>query len=142
MIDSLKTCFEKIPDYRTGNGLKHKLIDILVLSVLGTLCGADGYTDIQEWGNSNEEWLKDILELPFGVPSHDVFGDVLGRLEPEGIHEAFMEWVAYLDTKISGRQIAIDGKTLCGSADKANGKKALHVVSAWARETSPCGCVD
>ena len=98
-----------------------------------SICGAEGWVNIEEFGKEKEEWLKTLLELPNGIPSHDTFGRVFARLDPAQFEACFFEWVQSLTERVEG-VIAIDGKTLRRSHDKTNGKKALHMVSAWAAE--------
>ena len=76
---------------------------------------------------------ENLLELPNGIPSHDTFGRVFASIEPKQFEECFLNWVRGVTEKITG-VIAMDGKTLRRSHDGANGKKALHLVSAWAAE--------
>ena len=121
-----------IEDYRSGNAIDHKLIDILVIAILGVLCGADGWTEIQLFGESKKKWLKTFLDLPNGIPSHDTFGRVFARIDPEQFHNSFVEWVQSLSEIMKGQVVSIDGKTARGTKDKAKGKRAIHVVSAWA----------
>lgn len=123
-----------LPDPRRGNGIRHKLDDILLIAVLAILCDCQTYAEMELFGKVREEWLRTFLELPHGIPSHDTFGDVMAALNPKFLHEAFREWVETIREKMSQEVIAIDGKTLCGSRDAAKGKRALHVVSAWANE--------
>jgi predicted transposase YbfD/YdcC len=100
--------------------------------VSAVICGAEGWTDIEEFGKSKEEWLRGLLPLENGIPSHDTFRRVFGRLDPDKFEACFLSWVRSLNPIVG--QVAIDGKTSRGSHDKTNGKKALHLVSAWASE--------
>lgn len=134
MKKTLIECLENIKDYRVGNGVDHKLIDILVISILAVICGANYWTQVESFGNAKKEWLSKFLELPKGIPSHDTFGRVFASIDPEEFHKAFMEWVQSLSDLIEGQVIAIDGKTARRTKDRATGKAALHVVSAWARD--------
>lgn len=134
MKKTLIECLENIKDYRVGNGVDHKLIDILVISILAVICGANYWTQVESFGNAKKEWLSKFLELPKGIPSHDTFGRVFASIDPEEFHKAFMEWVQSLSDLIEGQVIAIDGKTARRTKDRATGKAALHVVSAWAKD--------
>lgn len=134
MKRSLLEIFEDIPEPRKGNGIRHKLIDIITIGVLATLCDCTGYTEMALFAELRFEWLKTFLELPHGAPSHDTFGDVFSAIEPEAVHRCFREWIETIREKISNEVIAIDGKTVRRSKDDQNGKKPLHVVSAWANE--------
>jgi predicted transposase YbfD/YdcC len=129
----LETYFGGIEDPRVERTKRHKLLDIIIIAICGVICGAEGWVEIEEFGKGKEEWLKTILELPNGIPSHDTFGRVFARLDPVQFEACFLEWVQSLTESIEG-VIAIDGKKLRRSHDKANGKKALHMVSAWAAE--------
>jgi predicted transposase YbfD/YdcC len=84
------------------------------------------------FGEMKEEWLRGFLELPHGIPSHDTFGDIFAAISPKALHESFAEWVETIREKISGEIIAFDGKSIRRSKDNATGKRATHVVSAWA----------
>src|SRR5690554_344765 len=134
MKKTLIGCLENIKDYRSGNGVDHKLIDILVISVLAVICGANYWTQVEGFGNAKKEWLAKFLELPNDIPSHDTFGRVFAAIAPQEFHNAFMEWVQSLSEIIKGQVIAIDGKTARRTKDKVTAKAALHVVSAWAKD--------
>lgn len=129
----LKSCFAKVKDPRVERTKKHKLIDIIIIAICATICGADGWTEIEQFGIEKEAWLKTILELPEGIPSHDTFGRVFKHIDPAEFEACFFEWVQSIRERVEG-VIAIDGKTLRHSHDKSNGKKALHIVSAWSVE--------
>ena len=131
--NSLQSIFESIEDPRVERTKRHHLLDIILIAILGVLCGAEGWVDIESFGNTKEAWLKTFLDLPNGIPSHDTFGRVFARIEPKQFEECFLNWVRGVTEKITG-VVAIDGKTLRRSHDAANGKKALHLVSAWATE--------
>ncbi len=131
--NTLQSIFEVIEDPRVERTKQHQLIDIIIIAILGVLCGADGWVDIESFGNTKETWLKTFLDLPNGIPSHDTFGRVFARIDPKQFETCFLTWVESINEKITG-VIAIDGKTLRRSHDAGNGKKALHMVSAWASE--------
>jgi len=124
--------FADLPDPRIERTKLHALSDILVIAVSAVICGAEGWTDIEEFGQSKEGWLRGLLPLENGIPSHDTFRRVFNRIDPGQFEGCFLKWVSALNP-ITG-QVAIDGKTLRRSHDEANGKKALHLVSAWASE--------
>jgi predicted transposase YbfD/YdcC len=131
--NTLQSIFEAIEDPRVERTKKHQLIDIIIIAILGVLCGADGWVDIESFGNTKEAWLKTFLDLPNGIPSHDTFGRVFAHIDPKQFETCFLTWVESITEKIHG-VVAIDGKTLRRSHDRINGKKALHMVSAWASE--------
>jgi len=129
----LASHFASLKDPRIERTKRHKLLDIIIIAICGTICGADGWVEIEQFGKEKEEWLKTILELPNGIPSHDTFGRVFTHLDSVEFERCFFEWVQGISGKVEG-VIAIDGKTSRRSHDKAHGKKALHMVSAWAAE--------
>jgi predicted transposase YbfD/YdcC len=124
--------FCSLTDPRVERTKRHKLLDIVSLSICGVLCGADGWTAIEEFGRSKEEWLRQYLELPNGIPSHDTIGRVFARLSPTEFHRCFLSWTEEIKTQTAGEIIAIDGKTLRRSYDRDSNKAAIHMVSAWA----------
>jgi hypothetical protein len=87
------------------------LLDIIILAICGVICGAEGWVEIEGFGKAKEMWLKELLELPNGIPSHDTFGRVFARLDPKQFEASFFAWVQSLNERITG-VIAIDGKTL------------------------------
>lgn len=119
----LASHFTEIEDPRVERTKRHKLLDIIVIAICGMICGAQGWVEIEEFGKEKEEWLKSILDLPNGIPSHDTFGRVFARLDPVKFEDCFFQWVQSLSETIAG-VIAIDGKTLRRTHDDAHGKKA------------------
>lgn len=119
----LASHFTEIEDPRVERTKRHKLLDIIVIAICGMICGAQGWVEIEEFGKEKEEWLKSILDLPHGIPSHDTFGRVFARLDPVKFEDGFFQWVQSLSETIAG-VIAIDGKTLRRTHDDAHGKKA------------------
>lgn len=123
--------FDEVQDPRMERTKLHALNDILVITICAVICGADTWTEVELFGRSKEAWLRTFLELPNGIPSHDTFGRVFARLRPDQLENAFMKWTAALAEASGERLIAIDGKTICRSFDKASGRGAIHMVSAW-----------
>jgi predicted transposase YbfD/YdcC len=125
--------FEPLEDPRpTTHNFRHNLTDILVITILATICGADTWTEIAEFGAAKEEWLKTFLPLPHGIPSHDTFGRVFALMNPLKFEACFCAWIESLEIDTNNEIIAIDGKSLRGSANKRKNEKILHLVSAWA----------
>ena len=128
----LITHFSTITDKRKSNGIRHKLVDIIVIAICGVICGADDWVMIEHFGNAKREWFETFLELPHGIPSHDTFGKVFALINPHEFQASFMDWVHEIAEITSGQLIAIDGKTVRRSHDRTKGKQAIHLVSAWA----------
>jgi len=124
--------FAALDDPRIDRTKRHKLLDIVTIAICGTICGADNWVDIELFGNCKEAWFKSFLELPGGIPSHDTFGDVFARLDPEQFQRCFIEWVQAVADVTQGEVVAIDGKTVRRSHDRTAGKQAIHMVNVWA----------
>jgi predicted transposase YbfD/YdcC len=124
--------FATLEDPRIDRTKRHKLLDIVTIAICGTICGADSWVDIELFGNCKEEWFRTFLELPNGIPSHDTFGDVFARLDPEQFQRCFIEWVQGVAQVTQGEVVAIDGKTVRRSHDRTLGKQAIHMVNVWA----------
>ncbi len=124
--------FAQMEDPRVERTKQHKLIDIITIAICAVICGADTWVDIETYGRAKYEWLKQFLELPNGIPSHDTFKRVFARLNPEQFQQCFLNWIKSISNITSGEVVAIDGKTLRHSYDSGGDKRAIHMVSAWA----------
>ena len=123
--------FEQIEDYRHGFNLQHKLSDILTIAILAILSGMTTWDDIEIFGKERIDWLKNFLELPAGIPSHDTFNRVFQKLNPLSLEKALSEWLKTLAPDVTSNVIAIDGKSLRGS-NKPTAHQFVHMVSAFA----------
>ncbi len=133
--------FEELPDPRSRVNQHHILVEVIVISICAVIAGADGPTAIEQWAEARHAWLKTLLRLPYGIPSHDTIGRVLAALRPESFQECFLAWLQSLsaqkeqdEEEPQDKHVAIDGKTLRRSHDRRRGLKPLHLVSAWATE--------
>lgn len=133
-LDSLRHHFDGLEDPRVERGRRHELLDILVIAMCGVICGADTWVDVAEFGLAKQGWFQKFLHLPNGIPSHDTFGRVFARLDPDQFQGCFLAWAAAMREASGGKLVALDGKTLRRSHDQASGQSALHLVSAWATE--------
>jgi DDE_Tnp_1-associated len=131
---SIRQCFAEVPDPRREHMRLHNLWDIFAITILAVIAGADSWVEVSNYGLSKLDWLRSFLELPHGIPSHDTFNRVFALLNPTAFQEGFLNWVQSIAQNTLGRLVAIDGKTARHSFDKAAGKGALHLVSAWASE--------
>jgi predicted transposase YbfD/YdcC len=127
--------FSDVEDPRSDNK-RHLLLDILVIAICGAICGADTWTDVELFGQAKERWFRTFLELPHGIPSHDTFSRVFALIDAEQFQRSFRNWIAAVEERTKGEIIALDGKQLRRSHDKAEGQKAIYMVSAWASENS------
>jgi predicted transposase YbfD/YdcC len=128
--------FSSIEDPRVNRQKKHKLEDIFFISICAVICGADNWVAIEEFGIAKEAWFTEMLGLTHGIPSHDTFGAVYAAIETEQFSQCFSRWVADLACLTAGEVIAIDGKCLRRSLDKASKKAAIYMVSAWAQQNN------
>jgi len=124
--------FDGLNDPRKNNHNKrHELKDILIITILAVICGADTWIDIEYFGKCKQEWLQKFLTLPNGIPSHDTINRVFSLLSAKQFEECFLNWINSLVEVSQGEIISIDGKTVRGSRGK---NKAIHMVSAWANK--------
>ncbi|MCI0421080.1 MAG: ISAs1 family transposase [Acidobacteria bacterium] len=126
--------FEALDDPRIDRTRKHNLLDLVAIAICAVISGADSWVQVEAYGKAKHDWLQRFLQLPNGIPAHDTFGRVFAAINPEQFQACFRSWMAELGERLGLRQIAIDGKTLRGSHDRAKGKGALHLISAWAVE--------
>lgn len=126
--------FSRIEDPRIDRQKKHKLQDIFFISLCAMICGADNWVAIEKFGEAKEEWFTELLGLEHGIPSHDTFGAVYGAIDTEQFSDCFSRWVADIASLTEGEVIAIDGKCLRRSLDKASKKAAIYMVSAWSQQ--------
>jgi predicted transposase YbfD/YdcC len=131
-IGSIEASFSGLEDPRIERNKLHKLLDIIVIAICGVICGADNWVDIEMFGEKKIKWLRQFLELPNGIPSHDTFGRVFGLLDEKQFQQCFYEWGKAVQEVTKGQVIALDGKQLRGSLDGYLGKGAIYMVNAWA----------
>lgn len=122
--------FKTLPDPRIDRKKLHKLHDIIFITIAAVICGANDWEDIEEFGELNYEWLKTVLELPNGIPSHDTFNRVFSLLDTAALQQCFISWVQSVAQISEGRIISIDGKRMCNSGESGS-KAIIHMVSAW-----------
>jgi predicted transposase YbfD/YdcC len=126
--------FETLPDPRIERTKRHQLLDIITIAVCAVLSGADSWVDVELYGKAKQPWLATFLALPNGIPSHDTFGRVFARLDPDAFATCFLAWVAAVLPRPAGEVIAVDGKVVRRSHDRGAGHGPIDVVSAWASD--------
>jgi predicted transposase YbfD/YdcC len=129
-VASIKTHFRRLIDPRVKGRTKHLLIDIVVLALCGVIANCDDWPDIALFAQQRESWFRRFLRLPGGIPSHDTLERVFAALDPRALEACCVAWLRAVAGLAGVEHIAIDGKSLRGSAHGKLG--ALHVVSAWA----------
>jgi predicted transposase YbfD/YdcC len=132
-LDQFIACFEELKDPRTGNASLHDLHELLFIALCTVLSGGQGATDMERFAAAKEPFLRGFLKLENGLPSHDTFSRLFRLLDPEQFRTVFQRFMARFSETIQG-VIAIDGKVLRRSFDRASNKSALHMVSAWGCE--------
>ena len=124
-------CFGVLEDPRVDRTKKHLLLDVIALALCGVISGAQGWKEIEDFGNLHKDWFASFLELPHGIPSHDTISRVFSALSPKAVQDCSLSWLKKIKTLIPETVIPIDGKTLKRSRIKRTCKKALHVINAW-----------
>jgi predicted transposase YbfD/YdcC len=127
---SIKIYFRKLRDPRVQGRKRHLLLDLIVISICGVICGCNDWQEIATFARVRQDWFQRFLKLPAGAPSHDTLERVFDRLDPEQFQACFRDWMNALQDALGLSTIAIDGKTLRGSG--VGGRQTLHLVSAWA----------
>ena len=131
-VASIKKHFRRVYDPRVVGRTKHLLIDLLVMALCGVIANCDDWPDIALFARQRENWFRRFLRLPGAIPSHDTFERVFAALNPRALQACCVAWLRQVAGLAGLEHIAIDGKSLRGSA---NGKLGvLHVVSAWATQ--------
>ena len=122
--------FDSLTDPRVERTKLHTLKDIIGITICAVLSGCDDWEEIEMYGRGKEQWLKQFLSLPNGIPSHDTFNRVFASLCAEQLRSCFMDWVQSIAQITEGRVVNIDGKRLCNSGT-GGVKGFIHMVSAW-----------
>ena len=132
-MDQFAASWEGLEDPRTGNAGLHDFHELLMIALCTVLCGGQGAVDMALFAGAKEPFLRGFLKLANGVPSHDTFSRLFRQLDPEQFRAAFQRFMARFSKGFQG-VVAIDGKVLRRSFDRATGKSPLHMVSAWGCE--------
>jgi predicted transposase YbfD/YdcC len=132
-MEEFEAVFEDLEDPRTGNAKRHELLEILVIALCTVLSGGETCADMALFGRAKFPFLKEFLPLKYGIPSHDTFSRVFRLLDPTQFHACFLAFMRRFAEGCQG-VVALDGKTLKRSFDRAAAASPLHLVSAWAVE--------
>jgi predicted transposase YbfD/YdcC len=127
----IKKHFAGLTDPRRRK-VTYPLINIVTIALCAVIAGADDFVTIAAWGRHKRAWLARFLDLSSGIPSHDRFNAVFKAIKPAEFERCLLSWITSLHEVTAGQLLAIDGKTLRQSFDKADAKSAIHMVSAWA----------
>ena len=132
-LDRFEAAWEGLDDPRTGNAGLHDFYELLMIALCAVLSGCQGATHMAAFAVAKEPFLRSFLKLEHGLPSHDTFSRLFRRLDPEQFRDCFQRFMGRFVSACQG-VVAVDGKVLRRSFDKASGKSALHMVSAWGSE--------
>ena len=132
-LDQFSACWEGLEEPRSGNAGLHDFHELLMIALCTVLCGGQGAVDMAEFAETKEALLRGFLKLANGVPSHDTFSRLFRNLNPDQFRASFQRFMTKFSEHSQG-VVAIDGKVLRRSFDRASGKSALHMVSAWGCE--------
>jgi len=135
---SLLTNFESIKDPRQDAKVLHQLDEMIYVTLCAAIANCDTWTDVEIYANQNMDWFRETLQLKNGIPSHDTFGRLFARLDTREFTQCLTQWTESLQLSLEGQGVHIDGKVLRRSFDKAAGKSALQVVTAWAGDLHLC----
>jgi len=129
-VGSIKKHFTRLKDPRVRRRTQHLLIDIIFIAICGVIANCNDWHDIVVFAKKRQAWFKRFLRLPNGIPSHDTFERVFTLLDGQAFQRCCLLWLREVSELLGVKHIAIDGKTLCGSARGT--LRPLHLVSAWA----------
>src|ERR1700719_995924 len=135
-MQKFRKIYRHLPEHRAPNAV-HDLLDIIVIALAATLCGAQGATDMALFARAKENLLRQLLPLECGIPSHDTFSRVLRALDPQAFEQIFRRFMAAFakanGIKLTG-VIAVDGKALRGAYERGRSATPLHMVNVFAAE--------
>jgi DDE_Tnp_1-associated len=128
-MEGFAACFADLDDPRSGNAGRHDMLEMLVIAVCTLLTGGEDCTDMAEFAETKLDFLRGFLKLEHGAPSHDTFGRLFRRLDPEQFRACFQRFMARFAEACRGI-VATDGKVLRRSFDTASARSPLHMISA------------
>lgn len=129
---SIEAYFGELTDPRVARTRVHPLGEVVTIALCAVLCGANDWVAVETFGHAKEAWLRTFLRLPGGIPSHDTFGRIFARLDPEECQRCFVAWVRAVVGELPAQGVAVDGKSSRRSANRSRGQHPLHLLSAWA----------
>ena len=131
-------CWAGLDDPRTGNAELHDFHELLVIALCSVLCGGQGAVSMARFAEAKEGVLRAFLKLANCLPGHDTFSRLFRHLDPDQVSSVFQRFMERFSKAVAG-VVAIDGKVVRRSFDRASGKSALNMVSAWNCAASGAG---
>ena len=132
-METFTSCFSAVEDPRSGNARRHDLLELLFVALAAVLCGAEDCTDMAAFARAKLDFLRQVVKLEHGPPSHDTFSRVFRLLAPEPFEAAFAQFTATFAGALKG-VVAIDGKALRGAYERGRRTSPMHLVNVWAAE--------
>ena len=130
--------FSQVTDPRVNRGTNYDLVEMIFIALTATMCGAQGWADIERFAMVKFEWFERFIPLDKGVASHDTLGRVFARLDTADFLTAMHGWVDEFAGSQRGKRVAIDGQVVRGLYDIAAGQSPLHLMTAYATQTRLC----
>ncbi|PHM25170.1 hypothetical protein Xbud_03105 [Xenorhabdus budapestensis] len=131
-LDAFSQHFGEIKDPRQSAKISYPLFDVLFLTMCAVLTGAEGWEDIEDFGNMRINWLQEKGFFQTGLPVHDTIARIISHLDPVQFQHCLIRWTQSVSKRTDGEIIAIDGKALRGTGHWHNRLSAIHMVSAFA----------
>ena len=129
-MNTLFNYIEVLEDPRDVRGKKHKLADILIMTIYGVLCGYTDFVNMADFLKLHEQYFVDLLNLENGIPSHDTFSRVFSSIDSKKFTNIFIEWIKNI-VKQKGLHVAIDGKAIKSARDKVNNGNVPYILSGF-----------
>jgi predicted transposase YbfD/YdcC len=126
--------FKQLEDPRKGKYPRHYFGEIIFIALAAMICGSEGFDDFERFAKRKEQWLRNHLKLPGGIPSDDTFRRIFTSINPDEFCCCFSTFILKFSESLEHQLIAIDGKTLRRSFENADPTTSLHLISAWACE--------
>ena len=144
MIKRFIRLFEQVTDARLDAMIEYPLVEILLITFLAVLANASTWVEIATFGTQKKRWLKKLLPLKNGIPSHDTFRRVFSLIDSETLQQATVSYLVEnitairrcLGLKTGYRQICVDGKEekgtgrKYGTSETVRNLQTLHVYDA------------
>ena len=137
-MKAIQSYLSGVEDFRMENKCLHKLSDILFIGILTYLSNGEDYEDMVLFGNTHESFLREYIELPNGIPSHDTFNRVFSVLEPDLLRKCLNDYGKDIIGLLAEKQICLDGKKLKGVSPTSKGNRGFYLVNAWVSENRLC----
>jgi len=130
-METLFEKFEVLEDPRDIRGKRYKLIDILIMTIYGILCGFTDFVNIADFLELKKEYFTELLKLENGTPSHDCLSDVFAVIDSKKFMQIFIEWTKEFIRLKTDKNINIDGKAIASATDRINNGNTPYIVSAF-----------